>query len=181
MKLLSIAIPFVLFLILGGCEKTSDLGAMKEEALGIAGHHKQRFGDLDRRADALDQRGKAVSTTLPDAPIATARFEQAKARLDNEIAAKVADAPKAIHNAAGTGDRNALRRLMYQIDETLSIAYTELNARLDAYESWLANAELLAAAPKTPAPGGTPTPTPAEPPAATPTPDPAPAPPANPG
>jgi hypothetical protein len=143
MKLLSIAM-FAMAVVLGGCEKTSDLGAMKQEALGIAGHYKQRFDDLSRRADALDQRTKSVPETTPGFQIARATFDQATNKLKNEIVPAVAEAPQAINNAAAKGDREELRKLMFRIQERLSTAYTEVNAKLDAYDNWLTATESVA-------------------------------------
>jgi hypothetical protein len=140
MKLLSIAM-FAL-VVLGGCEKTSDLGAMKQEALGIAGHYKQRFEDLSRRADALD--AKTIPETTPGYQIARASYDQAVSKLKNEILPAVAEAPQAINNAAAKGDREELRKLMYRIQERLTLADIELGAKLDAYDNWVTAAEAVA-------------------------------------
>lgn len=158
----------VLTLATAACGKTSDVGAMQDEALGLVASYKTRFDGLERRLQDIDARSKRVPreaiSAASDLPVLQKVAGETTQKL-NEMKSFVQQAPNSIAAAAKGGNPRAeLIKLTSEIGERLEVGYREVNANLDTVESWISNVELrpkvVAAAPAPPTPTPTPTPTP---------------------
>lgn len=111
--------------------------AMKAETEGMLKNFQTRFDDLDRRADAIMQRGNAIGVTSPDAANASRLFATAKGKLD-QLRGDVANAPAELGKMK---DKLELRKYIDRIEKSLEDGFTEINANFDAVESWITQAE----------------------------------------
>ncbi|MBS1119111.1 MAG: hypothetical protein H6Q90_1339 [Deltaproteobacteria bacterium] len=158
-------------LAIAGCEKTSDVGAMQDEASGIANTAKPRLEALKARVTMLEERGKTLTADSPGLGEARTLFVETNTKLV-ELRGLVAQAPTAIASAAkAEHPRGELIRLMGEMRERLDDGQAEITTNLNTVESWLASMEWrpkLAMAPAPAAPTPTPAPTPESQPAVTP-------------
>jgi hypothetical protein len=120
------------------CGRANDLPAMRTEAEGIVKNYAARFEDLNRRAEAILQRGNALRVSDPDGQAASRLFGAAKSRLD-EMRNLVTTAGAKI--TAASKDRLAMRELTDKLAREMRDAHTTINADFDAVESWMASAE----------------------------------------
>jgi hypothetical protein len=155
----------VLLIALAACGKTSDVGAMQDEALGMVNGYKERFEMLDARLRDVLLRSTRISqqqvANLSDTPNVRLMSEDAMrslADLKNEVAA----AGNQIQNAAkGSNARTDVAHLEFKFKTEFERRYTELNAEIDAVELWISSVDLRSATrPAAPAPTPTPTPPP---------------------
>jgi hypothetical protein len=164
-----------MLLMLAACGKTSDLGPMQDEANGIANTYKPKFELLTQRVTALEQRGRTLRSDSPGLADARKLFVETNAKL-GELRTAVTQAPGAITTAAkAENPRAALIAVMGSLRHRFQLGHIEINANLDAVESWIAQSEWRprTATPQPPAPAPS-DPAPTDPPASIP---PAPAPP----
>lgn len=151
---------------LTGCGREANLPAMQEEANGLVKDYAARFEWLARRADALNARGNALGVTRPDAAAAGQMFSSAVQELKS-LRETAASAPAQINAAAANGKQAELQRLLDSLDIQFGNGWTVVNAKLDAVESWIVNAERLGAAPPPTEPVPTTPPGPSTPPTTT--------------
>ncbi|MBA3397197.1 MAG: hypothetical protein H0T89_31500 [Deltaproteobacteria bacterium] len=168
MKIRTFALLFALSLALlalsGGCGKTSDVPHLQEEAVGMIKNYSIRFDDLRRRGEAIMQRGNSLGVSQAEAQVPLQTFGAAMNRLDT-LRTRATTATTEINSLAAKGDRLELQRLSDSLRNELRSGFTEINADLDAVESWIAIAEQRprgqvaggvpgAGDPSAPAPGG---------------------------
>lgn len=141
MKIRTLATLFALSLALsGGCGKTSDLPHMQQEASGMVVNYAARFDDLRRRGEAIMQRGNSLGVSQTEAQVPLQVFGAAMNRLDG-LSKRATAATAEINSLAAKGDRLALQRLSDSLRTELRSGFTEINADLDAVESWISIAE----------------------------------------
>ncbi|MEO8706510.1 MAG: hypothetical protein ABI867_41175 [Kofleriaceae bacterium] len=160
-----VALVSVLMVPLAGCEKTSDVGAMQDEANGIAASYKARFEGLGTRFRTLDER----SRKLPPAAVAKATdlaiLKRVAADTNNKLGemrglAQNVPAQIAAANKA-ENPRAEMIRVMGDLNRKFEDGALEVNANLDRVEGWISYLELRPIAPDV-APPPTPAPTPEE-------------------
>ena len=110
---------------------------MKIEADGLVKTYQARFDDLNRRADAIMQRGNAIGVTSAEAVQASRTFAASKAKLD-QLRAQMKNAPGEI---AAIKEKLAMQQYFDNTSRTLREGYTVINADFDAVESWITLAE----------------------------------------
>jgi len=153
-----------LALSLAGCQKSPDLGRVKEETLELVKVHVKALDQLQRRSDALLQRGQTLGakTRGNSQGIADAGriLTEARAKLD-QLRGLAQSAPKSVEEAMKAGNDEEMYKLSDEMVEKLEDGATLVRADLDAVEQWLAIAEGRPA-PAAPVPPPTPpTPPPA--------------------
>jgi len=158
-----------LALSLAGCQKSADLSRVKEETLELVKVHNKVLEQLQRRSDALLQRGRTLGAKGSSSQgIADAGriLTEARAKLD-QLRGLAQSAPKSVEEAMKAGNDEEMYKLSDELVEKLEDGATLVRADLDAVEQWLAIAEgrPAPAAPVTPptppAPPAPPTPPPA--------------------
>ena len=110
---------------------------MKAEAQGLVANYAARFDDLNRRADAIMQRGNAIGVSSPDAANASRMFAMAKAKLE----ALRAETQNAQREIADIKDKADMQRYRDHSASELEEGYVSINADFDAVESWITLAE----------------------------------------
>ncbi len=131
---------FVLTLLVAvGCEKTSDISAMQDEANGIANASKPRLDALKGRVAQLMERGKTLTTDAPGLNEAKNLFGETNTKLV-ELLGLVAQAPTAISEATKKENpRGELIRLMGEMRERLDDGEAEITTNLNTVETWMAS------------------------------------------
>ncbi len=143
----------LLFLSLAaaGCEKSTDLGRMQDEALGVVKLHARDIEVLQRRADAMMVRGRSLGTDAPGIADAGRYLSEARAGLD-QLRAQVTQAPSMLGAAVKSNDLEQLTKSCDELIEKLDTLEEGVRANLAAVDTWLMNAENRpsATAPATP-------------------------------
>ena len=124
-------------LALAACGKANDIPAMKAETEGMLKNYQARFDDLNRRAEAIMQRGNAIGVTSPDAQTASRLFAMAKGKLE-QLKAEVANSAT---ETAKLKDKVELQKYITRTENNLQNGFVEINADFDAVESWITLAE----------------------------------------
>ena len=127
----------VVLSLLAACGKANDMPAMKAETEGMLKNYQVRVDDLNRRADAIMQRGNAIGVTSPDAANASRLFAMAKGKLE-QLRGDVSNAPAEL---AKLKDKLELRKYIDRTEKSLHVGFTEINADFDAVEAWITQAE----------------------------------------
>ena len=163
-------LALAVLLAAGGCEKSSDLTPMQQEASGMLESYTAELEYLQRLHGQLAQRASRLSSHA-EASAAKMRLDEAGAKLA-AVRAHLTQVPAQINNATTTGAKPAgearlgLQRTIDRMRTTVVRQTTEAFAALSAVETWIANAERTAsaapakAAPAAdvPPPAGTPAP-----------------------
>jgi hypothetical protein len=163
-----LVIAVVVAISLSACQKSTDLGRVQEESLELVKVHIKALDQLQRRADRLLDRGRAIGSKAgPNTQgIADAGriLTEARSNLD-QLRAVAGSAPKAVADAAKVGEEE-LFKTSDEMVEKLDSGAAAVRADLDAVDQWLAIAENRpapaappmppAAPPTTPAPAPTP-------------------------
>jgi hypothetical protein len=144
-KLRSIWLSSVLLGLLGlltsaGCEKSSDVGRMQEDATTMVKGYRPRIEELQRRSDLLMKRDRALTTALPGITEARKLLGEAKRRID-QLEGTLDAAPAAIQAGAKSGHAEELEKLMDELHAKLEDGIIESTSALAAVESWLGTAE----------------------------------------
>ncbi len=140
-RILASLIALSLALVLsGGCGKTSDLPHLQEETAGMVTSYAARFDDLRRRGEAIMERGNSLGVSQAEAQVPLQIFGAAMNRLD-ALRTRATTATTEIKSLAAKGDRLALQKLGDSLRTELRSGFTEINADLDAVESWISIAE----------------------------------------
>ena len=140
MKLIRFLILITLF---AACEKSSDVGAMQDEANGIVNSYRARFDALAQRMKSLNDRGSKTldARTVPDFEQIGRVFADTQRKLI-EMQGLVKSAPTTIANKAKVENaRSELIASMGTIRAQLENGHREINRNLDTVESWLAYVE----------------------------------------
>lgn len=127
----------VVLIALAACGKANDLPAMRAETEGMLKNYQARFDDLNRRGDAIMQRGNAIGVTSPDAANASRLFAMAKGKLETLRA----DVVNVATESAKIKDKLELQKLVDRTTKNLQTGWIEINADFDAVESWISQAE----------------------------------------
>ncbi len=138
MKLLFALITCLLAIT--GCEKSSNVTAMQDEANGLANQYKGKFDDLQKRITLLENRGKTMTTVGQPSGLIEVR------KLFLDTSKRLADLKTAVTQATASiaattkseHPRVELIRLMGEYRERFEKGETEVTANLDAVEGWLA-------------------------------------------
>lgn len=142
-KHLSLASILVLSLATG-CQKSTDLGRVQEESVALIKVHVNVLDQLQRRADALLQRGRTVGASAgPNTPgigDAGRVLTEARAQLE-QLRAQAQTAPASITTAAKSGHEEEILKVVDETVEKLDNGEALVRADLDAVEQWLALAE----------------------------------------
>ncbi len=124
-----------------GCEKTSDLVAMQDEANAIALSSKPSLDALKARVTMLENRGKTLTADSPGIADARKLFVDTNSKLV-ELNAVVQAAPTKIKEAAVLEHPRAeLIKVMGDLRERLDRGQLEVTTNLNAVESWLTSME----------------------------------------
>jgi hypothetical protein len=145
MKLLYVILA-VLALI--GCEKSSNVSALQEEATGIANQYSQRFDKLEQRTQLLGARADSMKSygAVPEMDQARQLYKATSSQL-RQLQAASKTALTSIANAAKSDDaRVELIKLMAELKERFERGNTEVTSKLDEIETWLAYVPLRAQA-----------------------------------
>jgi hypothetical protein len=127
----------VVLIAVAACGKANDIPAMRAETDGMLKNYQARFDDLNRRADAIMQRGNAIGVTSPDAANASRLFAMSKGKLETLRA----DVAAAATESAKIKNKLELQKLVDRTEKNLETGYIEINADFDAVESWITQAE----------------------------------------
>lgn len=130
-------------LAIAGCEKTSNVTAMQDEAAGLTSHYKVRLEELAKRISLLEEKGRSMVSIGQPQGLNDVRklFLDTNKKL-NELKMVVAQAPNSIANAAKAQDaRTELIKLMGELTHRLEKGEIEVNANIDQVEQWLAYVE----------------------------------------
>lgn len=128
-----------LFVSLGlaGCQKSHDFDRMQKEALAVVNVYAGQLEGLQRRAEALLQRGRALDPSTPGYAEAGRKLTEVRAQLE-QLRAVTASAPTSFAAAAKTNVAEELERLSDETVEKVDHGIALVRAELDALESWLA-------------------------------------------
>ncbi len=132
----------LLFLSLAatGCEKSTDLGRMQEETLGIVKVHARDIEVLQRRADALMVRGRNLGSDAPGIADAGRYLSEARAALD-QLRGALSQAPSTLGVAVKSGEVEQVSKASDELIEKLDTLEDSVRANLAAVDTWLMAAE----------------------------------------
>jgi hypothetical protein len=129
---------FGLLLAVSGCEKANDVPRLQDEARATAKAYQERFDELGHRAEAISKRGNTLRVeNSVDAQVA---YRAAVTTL-GENRRILQGLPARIDASGGTGDPDALPKLIDSVRERFENAVRLINWNLDAVESWIHIAE----------------------------------------
>jgi hypothetical protein len=154
----------VLVLLATACEKTSDVGAIQDEANGVVNTYRARFEQLTARYKTLDDLRQTSQSAkdAPDAAQAGTLMNATKAKL-TDMQSMIKNAPQTIANKAKPETPRAeLIGTLEDYKRRFEAGNREINRNLNITETWLANAELRQkrVAVQTPPPSEPPPPSP---------------------
>ncbi len=131
-----------------GCEKSPDLGHVQEETLEIVKWHATEVEVLQRRADALMQRGRTLGGDAAGIAEAGRLLSEARQSLD-QLRALLTSSSSVMSTAVKSGNIEEVQHSSDEMLEKLEAGEVAVKANLAAVESWLMNAEnhAMAAAP----------------------------------
>lgn len=123
-------------LVLGACEKSDNVAQLREQASAIGKTYAPRADELDKRRQAIFQRGKNVPGNLPDVPEIVRLIGEAGDKI-NEMHGITSAIDKQADDAAKAGKREELQRIIDESHEKLEIDDTIASEDLVRVESWL--------------------------------------------
>jgi hypothetical protein len=145
-------LPYLLVslaLLIGGCEKSADLGRIQEETLALVKQHGKEVEILQRRADALMARGRNLGADAPGIADAGRVLSEARSGLD-QLRAQITAAPTTVASAAKTNNVEDLLRVSDDLVERVEKGEINVRANLSAVDSWLMSVEHRPAAASAP-------------------------------
>jgi hypothetical protein len=163
------------------CGKHNEIDVLVHEVTAIAKHSAPQLEALDKRVQAIFQRGATIPATTPGIEAVGTKLTEARDMIVN-LRGQVspsADGKSAIEKQAAEAAKNRrindLTKLVHDTEASLERGMTVINADLQSVESWIAYYDRKAlagpVAPVTPPPPPTTTPDPgATPPAVAPAP-----------
>jgi hypothetical protein len=123
-----------------GCEKANDVPRLQDEARATAKAYQDRFDELSRRAERISKRGNTLRADAPHSADAQRVYRQAVSTLEDNRRI-LQGLPTRIQAGASPEDPDALPKLIDTVSERFENAVIEINAELDAVESWIGVAE----------------------------------------
>jgi hypothetical protein len=144
---------FGILLAVSGCEKSNDTPRLQDEARATAKEYQERFDELAHRAEAISKRGNTLRADPQSSAEAQRVYRQALTVLEDNRRFLL-QVPASIDTSAKSADPDALPQLIDSLRERFEHAVIEVNAELDAVESWISVTEQQgsrAAAPPSPA------------------------------
>lgn len=137
-----------------GCDKTTDVPRLKDEAQATAKEFLHRIDELAQRADALGKRARALPPSSLSSADAQRAYRHAQGAL-GQFRTRLAQALKDVDAAVTANDADKLFELIDGQREQVEHGLIEVTSDLAAVESWVALAEqqpAAAAPPADPAP-----------------------------
>ena len=145
-------------LVLGACEKSNNVAQLKAQANAVGKTYAPIADELDKRRQAIFQRGKNVPGNLPDVPEIVRLIGEAGDRI-NEMKGITSAIDKQADEAAKANTPSELEKIIDESQEKLANDRTIANEDLGRVESWLWQYEQSrswqAAVPPPPAPAAT--------------------------
>ena len=134
--------PLVLGILLAvsACARPHDLPQLQEEARVVKDGYQERLDELVRRAQAISKRGETLRADAANSAEAQRVYRHALSVLEDNRRFLM-QVPASIDTAARSGEPAALSKLIDALRERLEHAVLEVNAELDAVESWIGVAE----------------------------------------
>ncbi len=126
---------FGLLLAASGCEKSNDVPRLQEDAQATAKRFGERLDDLAERAQAISARGNTLRPDAANSADAQRAYREAVTKLESSRRLLETIPAQA---KAGSATPEALHKLIDNAHERLEHAVIEINANLDAVESWIA-------------------------------------------
>lgn len=161
------------------CGKHNETDVLVHEVTAIAKHNAPQLEALDKRVQAIFQRGATIPATTPGIESVGTKLTEARDLIVNlrGQVSPAADGKSAVEKQAAEAAKNRrindLEKLVHDTEASLERNITIINDNLQSVESWIAYYDRKGLA--TPgAAGGTPPATSPQPPTTAPTPDPAP-------
>lgn len=154
----------LVLVLLAACEKTSDVGAIQDEANGVVATYRARFEQLTARFKTLDdlRLSSPSAKDAPDYAQAGSLMNTTKAKL-TDMQSMIKNAPQTIANKAKPEvPRAELIGALEDYRRRFEAGSREINRNLNTMETWLANAEhrVKRVAVQTPPPSEPPPPSP---------------------
>ncbi len=132
----------LLFLSLAaaGCEKSANLGSMRDETLAIVKLHARDIEVLQRRADGLMVRGRNLGGGAPGIAEAGRYLSEARSGLD-QLRSAVTQAPMTLETTVKSNDLEQVTKATDELIEKLDTLEEGVRANLAAVDTWLMTAE----------------------------------------
>ena len=113
---------------------------LQDEARATAKSYQERFDELSRRAERISKRGNTLRADAPHSADAQRVYRKAVSTLEDNRRI-LQGLPTRIQAGASPEDPDALPKLIDTVSERFEHAVIEINANLDAVESWIGVAE----------------------------------------
>lgn len=123
-------------LVLGACEKSDNVTQLREQATAIGKAYAPRADELDKRRQAIFQRGKNVPGNLPDVPEIVRLIGEAGDKI-NEMKGITSAIDKQAEEAAKNKKADELQKIIDESHEKLETDETVANEDLTRVEGWL--------------------------------------------
>jgi hypothetical protein len=154
----------LVLVLLAACEKTSDVGAIQDEANGVVTTYRARFEQLTARFKTLDdlRLSSPAAKIAPDYTQVGSLMNATRARL-TDMHSLIKNAPQTIANKAKPEvPRAELIGALEDYKRRFEAGHREINRNLNTTETWLAYVELrpTRVAVQTPPPSEPPPPSP---------------------
>ncbi|CAN5921287.1 hypothetical protein BH11MYX3_BH11MYX3_42310 [soil metagenome] len=138
-KLLVSSLLF-LSLAAAGCEKSTDLGHMRDETVSIVKLHARDIEVLQRNADALTARWQTAGADAPGGSDAARYLNEARTSL-GQLRTAVKDAEPTLTTAVTAGDLEQVRKTSDELIEKLDTLEEGVHANLAAVDTLLMTVE----------------------------------------
>jgi DNA polymerase III alpha subunit len=119
-----------------GCEKANDVPRLQDEARATAKAYQERFDELSRRAERISKRGNTLRADAAHSADAQRVYREAVTTLEDNRRI-LQGLPTRIQAGATPEDPDALPKLIDSVRERLEHSVIQINADLDAVESWI--------------------------------------------
>ena len=119
-----------------GCGRANDTPRLQDEARATAKEFQERFDELSRRAEEISKRGNTLRADAANSGDAQRVYREAVSALEDNRRI-LQGLPTRIQAGAGPEDPDALPKLIDSVRERFEHAVIEINADLDAVESWI--------------------------------------------
>jgi len=123
-------------LVLGACEKSNNVAQLHEQANAVGKTYAPIANELDKRRQAIFQRGKNVPGNLPDVPEIVRLIGEAGDRI-NEMKGITSAIDKQADDAAKANNPEELEKIIDESQEKLETDETVANEDLSRVEGWL--------------------------------------------
>src|SRR5262245_24790759 len=141
----------LLLAVLPACQKMNDATALQHEAATLAKYYQAKLDMLDKRANAIFERGKTIPATLPGIEPVGKRLNHAVDAI-KQLRAVVGLGPdhksaveKQAEAAAKNNKVDDLEKLIYDTEHIAEYSMVVINDDLTAVESWIVQYDRIAA------------------------------------